>query len=156
MAAINDLNHLLEQDLQQLDRLVQLLEQEKAVLGSADIKALQALTTEKDALLGDIRERARQKIRLLVAIGYRPDLGEPSRFLRGAGLNDTFSLWIAAKAGLERCQDLNAGNGKVIGHLQKRLGRLTDIFRGTSEQPKLYGAKGQQTGLGGSSILASA
>jgi flagella synthesis protein FlgN len=40
--------------------------------------------------------------------------------------------------------------------LQKRLARLTDIFRGGAGQQKLYGAKGEQTSMTSRSILASA
>ena len=89
-------------------------------------------------------------------MGYRPENGEPSRFIQSAGLSELFDLWQQADQKLRACQALNQTNGRVIGHLQKRLSRLTDIFRGSTGQQKLYGAKGQQTSVSSTTVLASA
>ncbi|MFL1465858.1 flagella synthesis protein FlgN [Marinobacter sp. DUT-3] len=156
MAAIDELKDLLSQDIRQLDALADILEQEKSCLSSSDMQALQAITTEKNTLLDQIRGRARQKIHTLVAMGYRPESGAPSRFIRSAGLSDLASLWSQANERLTFCQEINQNNGRVISHMQKRLSRLTDIFRGASSQQKLYGAHGEQTGASQRTILASA
>ncbi|MDO6442181.1 MULTISPECIES: flagella synthesis protein FlgN [unclassified Marinobacter] len=156
MAAIDDLKNLLSLDIHQLDSLVDVLQKEKSCLSGSDAKALETLTREKNALLGEIRERAKQKIRTLVAMGFRPDSGEPSRFIRSAGLDDLYTLWQKADEKLRECHTLNQNNGRIINHLQKRLTRLTDIFRGASGQQKLYGAKGQQTTVSSRTVLASA
>lgn len=156
MAAIDDLKTLLSQDLSQLDELAEVLSKEKTCLGGSDFQALNTLTQSKNQLLGAIRERARQKIRVLVNMGYRPENGEPSRFIQSAGLSELFDLWQQADQKLRACQALNQTNGRVIGHLQKRLSRLTDIFRGSTGQQKLYGAKGQQTSVSSTTVLASA
>ncbi|MEE3170634.1 MAG: flagellar protein FlgN [Pseudomonadota bacterium] len=156
MAAIDDLKTLLAQDISQLDELADLLGKEKTLLGNSDLRQLEALTQEKNRLLGAIRERAKQKIRTLVQMGYRPENGEPSRFIRSAGLIDVTELWQQADSKLKTCQTLNQTNGRVISHLQKRLSRLTDIFRGATGQQKLYGARGEQTSVSSSTVLASA
>lgn len=156
MAAIDELKTLLSTDIRQLETLADVLSQEKDVLSSSDIRPLQDITTEKNTILAEVRERAKQKIRLLVSMGYRPDAGEPSRFIRASGEEDLYQLWKAADQKLRACHDLNQNNGRVVGHLQKRLNRLTDIFRGASSQQKLYGAKGEQTNVSNSTILASA
>ncbi|WP_417519056.1 flagella synthesis protein FlgN [Marinobacter sp.] len=156
MAAIDDLKNLLSLDIRQLDSLADILQKENACLSGSDAKALETLTREKNALLGEIRERAKQKIRTLVAMGFRPDSGEPSRFIRSAGLDDLYTLWQKADKKLRECHTLNENNGRIINHLQKRLTRLTDIFRGASGQQKLYGAKGQQTTVSSRTVLASA
>lgn len=156
MAAIDDLKTLLAQDISQLDELAAVLGREKSLLGNSDLRQLEALTQEKNRLLGAIRERAKQKIRTLVQMGYRPENGEPSRFIRSAGLIDVTELWQQADSKLKTCQALNQTNGRVISHLQKRLSRLTDIFRGATGQQKLYGARGEQTSVSSSTVLASA
>lgn len=156
MAAIDELKTLLSDDIRQLDTLAELLSSEKDLLASPDIEPLQVITSQKDTILGEIRERAKQKIRLLVGMGYRPDAGEPSRFIRAGGMDELYQLWKAADDKLRLCQALNQNNGRVVGHLQKRLTRLTDIFRGASAQQKLYGAKGEQTTVSSGNILASA
>ncbi|WP_372963907.1 flagella synthesis protein FlgN [Marinobacter sp.] len=156
MAAIDELKTLLCEDLRQLDILADLLIREKQVLSSPDINPLQEITEQKSRLLGDIRERARQKIHLLVSLGYRPDSGEPSRFIRAGGMDELYQLWKSADQKLRECQAINHNNGRVVGHLQKRLARVTDIFRGASAQQKLYGSQGQQTSVSSRTILASA
>ncbi len=156
MAVNDDLKNLMTQDLQQLRELTDVLEQEKACLSASDVRALQDLTSEKNRILSDVRERAKQKIHCLVAMGYKPDHGEPSRFIQSAGMSDLFDLWKQADAAMRHCQGLNEHNGRVVGHLQKRLGRLTDIFRGATGQQKLYGQKGQHTSVSSRTMLASA
>jgi flagella synthesis protein FlgN len=156
MAAIDDLKDFLSQDIRQLQDLAETLRTEKACLSTSDLRALNELTAEKNRLLGDIRERAKAKIHALVAMGYRPDSGEPSRFILSAGLVDTHELWKQADARLKECHALNQNNGRVVSHMQKRLSRLADIFRGTTGQQKLYGAKGEHTGTSDRTILASA
>lgn len=156
MSNIDDLKELLSEDVRQLETLRDILEQEKALLSSSDVKSLASVTKEKDHHLNQIRERAKVKIRLLVAMGFRPDRGEPSRFLRSAGLDEATELWNEASSRLRECQALNQTNGRIISHLQKRLAKLTEIFRGATGQEKLYGAKGQEEAVSHSSILASA
>ncbi len=156
MSAIDDLKNLLSLDIRQLDTLAETLEKEKACLSGSDAKALELLTRQKNEILENIRERAKQKIRLLVAMGYRPDSGDPSRFIRSAGLDGLYAFWQEADSKLRHCHSLNENNGRIINHLQKRLSRLTDIFRGASGQQKLYGAKGQQTTVSSRTVLASA
>ncbi|MEX2475214.1 flagella synthesis protein FlgN [Marinobacter sp.] len=156
MAAIDELKDLLSEDIRQLHTLADILEQEKSCLASSDMHALQTLTADKNTLLDQIRGRAKQKIHQLVAMGYRPESGAASRFIRSAGLAELSGLWAEANERLTFCQELNRNNGRVISHLQKRLSRLTDIFRGASRQQKLYGAHGEQTGASDRTILASA
>ncbi|MBW0146061.1 flagella synthesis protein FlgN [Marinobacter arenosus] len=156
MATIDDLKDLLSQDVDQLRVLAELLKKEKDCLSASDVRALQGLTSEKNQLLEQVRGRARQKIHCLVAMGYKPDSGEPSGFIRSAGLTELYDLWKQADTQMRECQSLNQHNGRVVAHLQKRLSRLTDIFRGATGQQKLYGQKGEHTTVSSRTILASA
>lgn len=156
MKAVDELKHLLSEDLRQLESLADLLRREKELLRESDVRSLQSITGEKNALLDDFRHRARRKIQALVAMGYRPDLGAPSRFILTTGLTDVYQLWQQAETQLRQCQQANQENGRILTHLQKRLGRLADIFRGGASLPKLYGARGEQTSVSDRSILASA
>lgn len=156
MSATQELQHLLESDIQQLNTLRALLEEEAALLRTPDVRGLEPLTRRKNDILDQIRGRAREKVHALVRAGYRPELGDPSRFIRSAGLTELADTWNLATAALADCKALNQQNSRIVGHLQTRLARLTDIFRGSSGQQKLYGASGQQTNVGQRNILASA
>ncbi|WP_404363032.1 flagella synthesis protein FlgN [Marinobacter sp.] len=156
MAPIDELKQLLDEDIQNLRDLTSTLHAEKEALRASDIKAIEPLTQAKNSLLEQVRERAKRKIHLLVAMGYRPQTGEPSQFIRSAGIGELTALWQSAEEELKACKELNGRNGRIVGHLQQRLGRLTDIFRGSAGHAKLYGASGQQTSLGHKNILGSA
>lgn len=156
MAAVDDLKKLLQQDVQQLDQLSGLLEKERDLLRAGQARDLEDLTKQKDQLLAGVRERAKQKIHALVAMGYDPNQGHPSRFIQSAGLTELSQLWKQADQRLRYCQERNSVNGRIIGHLQQRLGRLTDIIRGASDRAKLYGERGQSTSVSHTNVLASA
>lgn len=156
MSTADKLQALLDQDIEQLGQLKTLLEEEKTLLSNADVRGIEPLTEQKNTLLTAIRDRARQKVHLLVEMGFRPDQGHPSRFIRSAGLTELCQRWESAQASLADCHALNQQNSKVVSHLQTRLAKLTDIFRGSSSQQKLYGATGQQTSVGQRNMLASA
>ncbi|MEQ5833573.1 flagellar protein FlgN [Marinobacter mangrovi] len=156
MAAIDDLKALLHKDIQQLEQLGGLLASEKQLLKTSDMAGLEALTREKNHLLNEVRERAKRKIHALVAMGFNPRHGQPSTFIRAAGVEELTQLWNEAENRLKACQRLNQVNGRIIGNLQQRLGRLTEIFRGCADQAKLYGAKGQSTAVSHKTVLASA
>jgi flagella synthesis protein FlgN len=156
MSAIDELKDLLCEDIRQLGKLADILGQEKSCLSSSDVQQLDNLTRQKNTLLDQIRDRAGRKIRVLVAMGFNPKAGNPSRFIRSTGMQDLTALWEEAERQLKECQQQNANNGRVLSHLQKRLSRLTEIFRGASGQQQLYGAQGQQTRVSNSNVLASA
>ena len=156
MAAVDDLEHLLAQDIRQLFAMADLLHNEKELLSTSDMTQLQALTNEKNTQLEQIRERAKLKIHALVAMGFRPESGCPSRFFAAAGLTELHQLWQQADQALTRCLQLNQNNGRVMAHMQTRLARLSDIMRGASNRQKLYGAGGQRTTVSSSTVLASA
>jgi len=153
---IDQLAALLNTDLQSLDLLDAALQQEHQALEKNTSEALESATREKNALLEQLRERARQKVHLLVDLGYRPDKGAPSAFLEHNGAPARMlELWHRAQSRLEDCQRQNAVNGRIISHMQRRLTRMADILRGNDRSQRLYGAAGQTQNLNHNSVLAS-
>lgn len=151
-----ELKALLHQDLASLEELGELLQQEQEALGANDMTGLEALVTRKNALLDSIRERARGKVRHLVAVGFKPASGPPSSFLQGLGDPELLHLWDTAYTKMQDCLAANNVNGQVINHLQKRAGRLSDIIRGVNASQKLYGAAGREESVSHKSVLANA
>ncbi|WP_111496346.1 flagella synthesis protein FlgN [Marinobacter bohaiensis] len=156
MAAIDELKKLLREDIKQLEQLGGVLASEKSLLKSSDVDGLESVTQEKNRLLASVRERAKQKIHVLVQMGFNPRNGQPSTFIRSAGIEELTTLWQDAENRLKACQRLNQVNGRIIGHLQQRLGRLNEIFRGCSDQAKLYSSSGQSSAVSHKTVLASA
>lgn len=151
-----ELKALLHHDLASLEELDDLLRQEQKALGANDMASLDALVARKTALLDTIRERARSKVRHLVALGFKPASGSPSSFLQGLEEQELTHLWHAAYATMQSCLAANNVNGQVINHLQKRAGRLSDIIRGVNNSQKLYGAAGREESVSHKSVLANA
>lgn len=154
----SELGHRLQSDLHTFSKLRELLDSEKAALRVNDIPLIAALAANKQTLLDQTRESARQKIRLLVKMGYRPDVGDPARFLAGAGLTALAENWHACQKGLADCKQINEVNGRVIVHMQRRTEQLASILRGAASgrQQTLYGQSGRTHSLTHSTILASA
>lgn len=154
---IDGLKSLLRKDEANLERLLTVLESEHEALAGNDMAALESATSEKDSLLNAIRERAKRKIRLLVELGYHPDSGQAaSAFLReNANDPELLERWERAQAQLDRCQQKNAVNGRILGHLQRRVTRISDIIRGADSNQSLYSSGGETRSLNHSHVLAS-
>ena len=158
MTTVNfaELKSLLDQDISALESLNELLHQERRALGANDMVTVESLTGRKNELLDSLRDRARQKVRHLVAIGFKPASGVPSAFLKKIGNEEIEALWHAAHQAMTDCQAANSVNGQVINHLQKRANRLSEIIRGVSPSQKLYGAGGREEAVSHKSVLANA
>ncbi|MEQ6884885.1 flagellar protein FlgN [Salicola sp. Rm-C-2C1-2] len=153
------LDQLLRKDEANLNRLAEVLEQEHRALASNAMEQLEQATSEKNELLDALRDRAKQKIRLLAQIGYHPDSGQAvSDFLRDQAGADSALMerWEAAQKQLSECQHRNAVNGRILSHLQRRLSRVSDIIRGADQQQALYGSTGESRNLTHSQVFASA
>lgn len=154
-ANLEDLKTLLNHDISSLETLAKLIAQEREALGANDVTALEPLVASKQALLDSIRVSAREKVRHLVALGFKPASGTPSSFLDQFGDEGLASLWGQAQKAMVECQNANSVNGKVINHLQKRAARLSEIIRGVNPNQKLYGAAGREETLGHKTVLAN-
>lgn len=157
-ATLETLDELLRSDESELGRLADVLESEHRALAGNDMEQLQQATAEKDELLGALRERAKRKIHLLAQLGYRPDRKHAaSEFLREQAGADSSLMerWHSAQQKLAECQHRNAVNGRILGHLQRRLSRISDIIRGADQNQSLYGSAGESRSLTDSHVFAS-
>ena len=154
---VEGLKSLLRKDEANLERLLTVLESEHEALAGNDMTALESAASEKDEILQAIRERAKRKIRLLVELGYRPDSGQPpSLFLTQiSGDGELIQRWERAQGQLEHCQQKNAVNGRILGHLQRRVTRISDIIRGADRNQSLYSSGGETRSVNHSHVLAS-
>ncbi|MFE8069679.1 flagellar protein FlgN [Marinobacteraceae bacterium S3BR75-40.1] len=153
----NTLTTLLKEDLGELQSLETAIADERSAIQVNDLDKLAQSTELKNQLLDRLRERAKKKVHVLVKMGYRPDQGKPSEFLRRAALEPELqNLWQKAQDQLKHCQERNAVNGQVLNHLLNRVSRLSDIVRGVQDKQKLYGDSGREQAVNHKSILASA
>lgn len=158
-ATFETLDQLLKQDETSLAQLADILDQEHAALANNDMEALEKASSEKDELLGALRERAREKIHALAQLGYRPDSGKAaSEFLmeQVGAASPLVERWQSAREKLSECQHRNAVNGRILSHLQRRLGRISSIIRGADQKQSLYGSAGESHSLTNSQVFASA
>lgn len=153
---LDDLKTLLQQDLVSLCELNDLLRAERKALARNDMAEVEALVVKKNELLDRLRTRAHEKVRYLVAAGYQSATGHPSTFIGQLSHPDLEQLWAATHDVMSNCQAANTVNGQVINHLQKRVGRLSEIIRGASPGQKLYGSAGREEAVSHKTVLANA
>ena len=80
----------------------------------------------------------------------------PSQFLKQiSGDDDLIQRWHNAQDRLERCQQKNAVNGRIVGHLQRRVTRISEIIRGSDRNQSLYSSGGETQSVNHSHVLAS-
>lgn len=154
---IDNLKHLLKQDIQDLDTLQQILSAEKTALKSRDSDKIQHITQNKSSLVQQIETRAKQKAKLLASSGLGVKPGKVTETLESFGDRELTELWKQSVQELKTCKDKNAVNGSVISHTLQRTAKLMSIIRGQGNKPDLYGQKGKTSSMsGGRHILGKA
>jgi len=154
--AIEQLKSLLKQDLNDLDRLNQLLAEEKASLKTRDSVKIEQSSLIKSELIKQIDARAKLKAKTIAnsGLGIKPGhVGEALKSLGDPGLS---ALWDESLEKLTLCKDENLVNGTIISHSIQRTSKLMTIIRGQSAAPNLYGQQGKSQSYSGSQMIGKA
>ncbi|SDH39318.1 flagella synthesis protein FlgN [Pseudomonas panipatensis] len=147
---------LITDDIAAAQTLLQLIEDEFQALEERDLPRLQTLLDTKLPLLHQLEEHGRQRSELLRQAGVSADrTGLAELAALGSVQAATVECSDALNALLERCQQANLRNGRVIRNNQNATGRLLDILRG-QETPSLYDRHGGATPAGRQRPLSQA
>lgn len=147
----------LEKEGQLLSRLLELLKTEQQILVAGNAEMLEALTQEKNALVGEITEASRE--REATFLPAPPPAG-----------NEAMTAWLAnhpgEKAaaaawdklmGLTRlAKEAHEKNGFVIAALIRKTGEALAILTQHQQDHSLYGSDGQTAANTGRRIVDSA
>lgn len=126
--------------------LLQLLEQEQAVLVNADVEALIKLTEEKAKLAAHMSQLAKRRHSALQAAGFEAAETGMKAWLASPGATAADDkAWNELLALAQSAKELNRINGLLISQHMTRNQNALNILQGNSQGGTFYGPDGQAT-----------
>lgn len=133
---------LLTADIGTAQRLLELLDSEFTALGERDLSRLDALLGDKQPLLALLQQHGSERSRLLQNAGLSADRdGLAELAARSEIGHELLARSDELSTQLQRCQEANLRNGRLIHANQASLGSVLGILRG-GETPGLYDSRG--------------
>ncbi len=141
------------QEQQAARTLIDLLQQEQALLISADIEGLTMVTERKGPVIALMSELATKRHRLLAAAGHPASEAGMQAWIdaRAAGKlaqSAAVSAWTGLLAMARQAQEINRINGVLISsHMARNQGAL-NVLRVQTSGGNFYGPDGQASARG--------
>src|SRR6056297_1324425 len=115
--------------------LLTTLEEERDALAHRDRAAIETLAERKQAQSRELDNLGRDIGQALRGLGiHHQGAGAVEHDLETRGLAGLAQAWLAFRARVNRCRDLNLANGRVIASRQRAAQRLLDVLRGTDSR----------------------
>lgn len=153
---LNEIHAMIQQDLATSRQLLALLEQEKDSTQSRNYASMSQLLKEKAPLLERLKLNAQQRSAWLASLECTPDEQNWKKLLQSLGNPSLQEQWQDVKNTIERCQEINNVNGKLISRGAQTHERLLHLMRGNSQQADIYDARGSKHSTGFSGTLTQA
>ncbi|MDX1705781.1 flagellar protein FlgN [Pseudidiomarina sp.] len=137
------LPRLLEQQCDRLQRLLQQLEQEQAVLaeGKVDGERLQQIAEDKRQLYEELERAEQLRRQAQIKLGYSDDAAGAQQ---AAAQANCLPIWKQFIDLADRTTRLNGLNGELIQHRLHHNQHMLNILRDATGGGSLYGADGSQ------------
>ncbi|MBR7887471.1 flagellar protein FlgN [Marinomonas sp. A79] len=145
-----------------LQRLSELLDEERFAYGKLDTDIIVSLSKQKQDLLDEMNQLNEKRINILIKFGV-VDKRSPSE--------DAFKQWLAQQDStmdvirllmqeceqlLKHCKVKNNTNARVLNTLQKRNKYLFELLQGHSSKNKVYTSKGSTRPISSKQTLGRA
>jgi flagellar biosynthesis/type III secretory pathway chaperone len=148
---------VVENEIEQSQRLLDLLKSEYTLLQKESPQALQKLTEEKKQQLKQVETAALNHNRFLKQLGFSADRTGTEAFIQQFGNNELVTdTWYRFISVLEACQKQNQINGGAVQLNQRHVTQTLDILKGISQQDKTYGRSGESKPTSTSKSLGKA
>ncbi|MBT3013974.1 MAG: flagellar protein FlgN [Candidatus Thiodiazotropha sp. (ex Lucina aurantia)] len=142
--ACSDFVEILHNEIEQSQRLLDLLRSEYTLLQKGSPQALQALITEKREQLKQVEAAVATHNRFLEQQGYGTDRqGTETYIQQCSNLESTSETWHRFITLLEACHKQNEINGGAVQLNQRHVSQTLDILKGISQRDKTYGPSGE-------------
>jgi flagella synthesis protein FlgN len=129
-------------DIGTAEQLLELIDAEFQALTERDLPRLDSLLSDKQPLLALLQQHGGERSRLLLAAGLSADRDGLGTLAAGSALGEQLlARSEALSALLQRCQEANLRNGRLIRANQASVGSILGILRG-GETPGLYDSRG--------------
>jgi flagella synthesis protein FlgN len=134
--------HLFTSDIGTAEQLLELIDNEFQALTERDLPRLDTLLNDKQPLLALLQQHGSERSRLLQAAGLSADRdGLAALASRSPQGGELLARSEELSALLQRCQEANLRNGRLIRANQASVGSILGILRG-GETPGLYDSRG--------------
>lgn len=135
-----------------MQSFVELLQEERATLGQADVEPLFVLAERKNAQATTLQQLATRRAELLAQAGLPHSREGIERLIKDSRL----PAWQAFNAAAQLARDLNDVNGVMISERLKNNHQALAVLMRAADQPAVYGPDGQSRPKPGSRLFGSA
>jgi flagellar biosynthesis/type III secretory pathway chaperone len=150
------LAELVHEELKLLEILYRLLEQERAVIASGDLKALERSTAERQAQVAALAHTEAQRNSLCSLHGQSADAAGLAHILRWCDPKGTLSAPLRdCRERALKCRQLNDRNGLMVSAHLKRVDERLRALRGRTDRAATYGPRGALAGAHPGRMLGS-
>ncbi|OLU15107.1 flagellar biosynthesis protein FlgN [Pseudomonas sp. PA1(2017)] len=153
---ITPLLDLFNEDIGHAAQLLELIEAEYEALGEHDLSKLQEILASKQPLLATLDQHGKSRTQALVNLQLSPDRSGLKALAERSDKGDEL-IQASERLSelLERCQEANLRNGRIIRTSQQSTASMLGILRG-SETPSLYDSSGGTAKIGNKRPLSQA
>lgn len=153
---ITPLLDLFNEDIGHAAQLLELIEAEHEALGEHDLSKLQEILASKQPLLATLDQHGKSRTQALVNLQLSPDRSGLKALAERSDKGDEL-IQASERLSelLERCQEANLRNGRIIRTSQQSTASMLGILRG-SETPSLYDSSGGTAKIGNKRPLSQA
>lgn len=153
---ITPLLDLFNEDIGHAAQLLELIEAEYEALGEHDLSKLQEILASKQPLLATLDQHGKSRTQALVNLQLSPDRSGLKALAERSDKGDELIQSSERLSELlERCQEANLRNGRIIRTSQQSTASMLGILRG-SETPSLYDSSGGTAKIGNKRPLSQA
>ncbi|MCU7844429.1 MAG: flagellar protein FlgN [Candidatus Thiodiazotropha sp. (ex Monitilora ramsayi)] len=145
---------ILKLEIEQAQRLLDLLQQEYQLLRSPPSEALTKLQSDKKAQLEDVEKSTILHRQFLLQRGLSADRAGTDAFVEGD--EEQQGYWNEYLALLEKCQKQNEINGGAVELNQRHVNQALGILLGMGDSQKTYGPSGESRPTNPSKSLGKA
>ncbi|MFT4173888.1 MAG: flagellar protein FlgN [Rhodocyclaceae bacterium] len=132
------LTSLVAAETAQMQDFIAVLQQEREVLGQADVEPLFALAERKTQIARQLQQFTAARAALIAQAGLQHNRQGIEALLGEAG-KDAWQVFVTTA---EEAQQLNQDNGLRIGERLKNNHQALTVLMSSSDQPTVYGADG--------------
>lgn len=134
--------HLFTSDIGTAEQLLELIDAEFQALGQRDLPSLDKLLGDKQPLLAQLQQHGNERSQLLHAAGLSADREGLAALAARSSLGaELLARSEELSALLQRCQDANLRNGRLIRANKATVSKMLGILHG-GETPGLYDSRG--------------
>jgi flagella synthesis protein FlgN len=157
MTIASNLPNSIENATALIDRLQELLENERQALGENNVDAIKELLPIKLSLLSQLEKNATDRGQILTAAGFEPDYAGVINCIDSLeGSKTLLARWSDLIEKLKECHATNEANGKIIHRSKQQVTSLLNLLCGQTESDKLYTHSGSSTAVNHQQPLAKA